>query len=112
MIALKVCSMWRQQSTLRARLLLGMAAAMAVVLALSGVAIYGFVRASLFSEFDGALASSARVLAATVEQEGSHVKMEVQGVAWPEFSRTSSPEYFAAWLGDGRPLGQSASLAG
>jgi signal transduction histidine kinase len=96
--------------TLRTRLLVGAATAMGVILLVAGVVVYAFVRTSLLSEFDGGLLSTARGLQSATEQRAGHVKMEEEAERLPAFSRAEEPDYYTAWLDDGRVISRSNSL--
>jgi signal transduction histidine kinase len=95
-------------ATLRSRLLLGTGLATAAILLAAGAAVYVFVRISLVGEFDRGLASSARALAALVEEdEKGVIQMEPQAQVLTEYTRKESPDYYAVWLDDGRQIARS-----
>ncbi len=98
--------------TLRGRLLAGTALATALILAGAGVLVYFFVRISLVGEFDAALESATRALAALTEQDESKVSLEPDAFNLAEFTRRNAPDYFAVWNADGSAVGESKSLAG
>ena len=58
--------------TLRARLLIGTALGTGLILSAFALALYMVVHAALWAEFDEALTSKARALAALVEQDGTN----------------------------------------
>jgi len=98
--------------SLQSRLLLAAAVGTAAVFSISGVGLYGLIRASLTAEFDRALASKARELAGLAEQEGDKIDLELDEVAMPEYERAHRPEYYQVWLAGGRVLARSPSLRG
>ena len=98
--------------TLRARLLVGTALGTGLVLSASALALYMVVRAALLTEFDEALGSKARSLAALVEQEGDVLEMEFDEINLPEFAPSDLAEYYQLWSASGRVLARSASLSG
>jgi hypothetical protein len=97
--------------SIRLRLILGAASATALVLAISGAAIYVSIRAWLLKEFDGALATQARALASMVEVKDSKLKLELDLSQFPEFQRREHPDYFELWTGNGQVAAKSPSLA-
>ena len=98
--------------SLRSRLLFGVIAATLLILAASSLTVYALMRASLFAEFDAALGSKARALAALVEQEGGEIEMDFQEVSLPEFRRADRPEYLQCWHASGEFLYRSPRLEG
>ena len=100
-------------TTLRARLFLGTSLATAVILLAAGVLIYVSVRASLYTEFDFALKSSAEALAALTEQVGPEVRMEPEVHGLIVYTqRRRAPDYFSTWVDGSRLIAASDSLAG
>jgi len=83
-----------------------------LILAGASLAVYLLMRASLFAEFDTALGSKARALAALVEQDGDEIELEFEETSLPEFERADRPEYLQLWLTKGDVLYRSPSLKG
>jgi signal transduction histidine kinase len=97
--------------SIRARLICGTTAAMALILAGCGIVFYTSVRAALYREFDLASAAKAKALASMVEfQHDGVLRMEFDPARMPEFSRALRPEYFECWNSDGVVLFRSESL--
>jgi heavy metal sensor kinase len=95
--------------SLRTRLLIRSTIALALVFAIAAGAVYWLMRRSLISEFDGALTSRARAIAALAEQDGLKVKIEIEPGQMPEFSN-GSDHYFQLWRHNGNVIARSASL--
>jgi heavy metal sensor kinase len=98
-------------SSLRRRLLLRAAGALAILFALAAGAMYLMLRASLLADFDAALASEASALASLAEQDTNRIKIELEPGELPEFRRDKRPHYFQIWDQQGNTVGASASLA-
>jgi two-component system, OmpR family, heavy metal sensor histidine kinase CusS len=98
--------------SIQTRLLAGTVIGSTLVLSVSGIILYLLVRASLWTEFDDALAGRARTLAAMVEQEEGQVEFAVDNLNMPEFERTDRPEYLQLWQDNGKVLVRSGSLRG
>ena len=96
--------------TLRARLLVGTAVGTGLILSASALVLYMVVRAALWAEFDEALGSKARSLAALVEQEGDVVELEFDEDSLPEFKPSQRAEYYEFWTFAGGVLARSSSL--
>lgn len=62
--------------SLRARLLVGVGAGVALALATSGIVVFALVQRSLVAQFDDGLRTRARALALLVEQEGGAIEYE------------------------------------
>jgi signal transduction histidine kinase/outer membrane protein TolC len=99
----------RRLTTLRARLLWGAALAMTCILLGAGALIYAFVHISLVAEFDRALESSTRSVAALIEDNGKEVHLESEAFTLSEFTRKKLPDYFAIWRADGSLLASSSA---
>jgi two-component system heavy metal sensor histidine kinase CusS len=98
--------------SLQLRLLLSTSLASSAILALLGVSVYLLMRHRLLEEFDAALLTKARTLAAMVELNGSEITFDADLDQMPEFSAGRQPEYFEIWLSDGKVLARSPSLKG
>jgi signal transduction histidine kinase len=96
--------------SLRLRLLISTSLATALILALLGFSVYGFMWHRLLSEFDSAQVTKARTIAAMVEMNGSTISFDADLDQMPEFSAKRNPEYFEIWLSDGKVLAKSPSL--
>ena len=99
----------RRLTTLRARLLWGAALAMTCILLGAGALIYAFVHISLVAEFDRALESSTRSVAALIEDNGKEIHLESEAFTLSEFTRKRLPDYFAIWRADGSLLASSSA---
>src|SRR5437773_9433107 len=97
--------------SLRGRLLVSTATATVLLFALACALIYVGVRASLLAEFDEALLTQARALAAATEWHGNTVQMEAEAVKIPEFQSPRRGDFFEVWTGDGTVAVRSPSLA-
>ncbi len=97
-------------SSLRNRLLLGVAAGSAIVLVASGLVLYSLVRSALVAEFDVNLATEVRTLAALVEQDGRYIETEMAEKRFERFERAERPEYYQLWFDDGRVIERSTRL--
>ena len=98
--------------TLRARLLIGTALGTGLVLSASALVLYFVVRAALWAEFDEALGSKARSLAAPVEQEGDALELDFEKTSLPEFMSSPRAEYYQLWTAAGLVIARSDSLNG
>jgi len=87
-------------STLRGRLLSGTTLAVAVVLLLAGVALYGLVERALVREIDRSLAAKARVIASTVSQSGRKLDLEFVELDTKELFDPERGEFLEVWFGD------------
>jgi two-component system sensor histidine kinase QseC len=96
--------------SLRLRLLIGTSLAMAVVLALLGIAVYYFTWRALIAQFDAGLMVKAKALASMVEQDDDKVKFDYEPGDMPEFQMGQHKEFFEIWMDDGRVIAKSASL--
>jgi heavy metal sensor kinase len=80
----------------------------------AGTALYVYVRAALWRQFDAALEIKARGLASfaklEVKQDAPRLEFEYQAAAMPEFSRAEHPEFFQITREDGSSVARSPSL--
>lgn len=95
--------------SVRRRLLLGAAAAVAAVLAVLGIVLFASVRAWLIAEFDRGLLAQARALAATTEVNAGGLKVDFEGGPPAEFLGGREAQYFELWSAD-KPAARSTSL--
>jgi two-component system heavy metal sensor histidine kinase CusS len=98
--------------SLRAQLSLGLAVGLAVVFIASGALLDALIRRSVLAEFDDALASKARSLAALVENNEDGIEFELTESSLPASAPGDALEYYQIWRPDGSVLARSTSLAG
>jgi len=96
--------------SLRARLLLGIVGGMMLLLLVFSLVIYTLIRRALVNQFDTSLLSTARMLAASVEQDGDEVELEFKVQQMPEFQKAERPTYYQLWRQDGTVVVRSSSL--
>jgi len=68
------------------------------------------IRRALVNQFDASLAATARILAASVEQDDDKVELELDVQMMPEFKSTDRPAYYQFWRHDGTIVARSPSL--
>jgi len=83
---------------------------MILLLVAFGLIIYGAIHRALVNEFDASLASAARMLAASAEQDGNEVELESGVEQMPEFQDSERPTYYQLWGPEGTVPVKSASL--
>jgi signal transduction histidine kinase len=98
--------------SIRTRLLVWVVGGMAVLLALFAFGLYAVISRALVASFDDVLASTARVISASVEQTDCELKADIDETDIPEFRRADRPDYFQVWRESGEVLGRSSSLKG
>ena len=91
--------------SLRARLMVGMIASTALLLAGFGVAVYCAVGGALLSQLDSSLGVAARTMAASMELDDGEIEVEYDPNRMPEMSQGTSRVYFRLWSADGAVLG-------
>lgn len=96
--------------SLRTRLLFGIVCGMLLLLLVFSLVVYAVIRRALVSRFDASLASTARILAASVELDGDEVDLEVDIQQMPEFRRKDRPSYYQLWRPDGSAVLKSPLL--
>jgi two-component system, OmpR family, heavy metal sensor histidine kinase CusS len=96
--------------SIRTRLLAGISVGMALLLIVFSFVIYGAVRRSLIKQFDASLLSTARMLAASVEQDKGNIGLEIESQQVPEFQKTKRPTYYELWRQDGTVAAKSPSI--
>jgi heavy metal sensor kinase len=84
--------------SLRFRLLLQTSLAAVIVLGSLGFALYFFVQRSVNANFNQALLTEARGVAATAEQHGDKIVFDYAPDELPKFTTTDHPDYFEAWI--------------
>jgi two-component system sensor histidine kinase QseC len=80
--------------SLRRRLVLGTGAGAVIVLLAAGLMLYPLIAGALWREFDDALATRARAMAAMTEQEGSKIEIDFDETPLPEFEPSDHSEYY------------------
>ena len=98
--------------SIRTRLLLWLVGGMAALLALFAFVLYEIIARSLVASFDDVLASTARVISASVEQTEEQLTADIDETEIPEFRRPDRPDYFQVWRQAGEVLARSSSLKG
>jgi len=83
---------------------------MLLLLTVFSLVVYTVIRRALISQFDASLASTARILAASVELDGDEIDLEVDVQQMPEFQRPDRPAYYQLWRDDGTVAARSPSL--
>lgn len=97
--------------SLRTRFRIGATLATSVLLALSAFTVYALIQRALLKEFDNALGTQVRTLAALVDHRGQHLRVVYNAEQFPEYARDRQPEYFCYRLADdGSELYASPSL--
>ena len=96
--------------SLRTRLIVSIISAMLLLLTVFSLVVYTVIRHALINQFDASLTSTARMLAASVEQDGQEIDLEIDVQQMPEFQRTDRPTYYQLWRHDGTVAVRSALL--
>ncbi len=96
--------------SLRVRLLAGTVGGILLLLAVFSLIIYFTIRSELLKQFDTALVSVARVLAASAEQDGNNIELEVDLQQMPEFQDNRNPAFYQLWAPDGTVVLKSPML--
>lgn len=96
--------------TLRTRLIIGVIGGMLLLLTVFSLVVYSVIRRALVDQFDESLASTARILAASVESDANEIELELDIQQMPEFQRPDSPTYYQLWRHDGTVAAKSPSL--
>lgn len=100
------------KTSIRTRLLVWVIGGMAILLAAFAAAAYGLLSESLRHDFDTLLASSARSISASTEQDKERIRVEIAEREFQEFFRERRPDYFQVWSEEGLILARSSSLHG
>lgn len=99
-------------TSIRARLLSSICLCLLVVVAVSGILLYVYLRHVLQSGFDAALLERADVFARTTEeQENGVLEFEFFESDLPAYRLQSEAEYYEVWRSNGDVVGRSPSLA-
>ena len=96
--------------SLRTRLLVGIIGGMMLLLIIFSLLIYTIIRRALVGQFDASLTTTARVLAASVEQDDDEIELEFEVQEMPEFQRKERAAYYQLWTLDGTIIAKSPSL--
>jgi signal transduction histidine kinase len=72
--------------------------------------IYVVIRSALIKQFDASLLSTARMLAAAVEQNNGVIGLELEMLQMPEFQSTEHPIYYELRQRDGTVVAKFSSL--
>lgn len=96
--------------SLRTRLIIGVIGGMLLLLTVFSLTVYAVIRRALINQFDASLASTARMLAASVELDGNEIDLEFDVQQMPEFQRPDRPTYYQLWRHDGTVAARSPSL--
>ena len=97
--------------SLRTRLLVGIVGGMMMMLLVFSLIIYTLIRRALVNQFDASLLSTARMLAASVEQDNDEIELEFKIQQMPEFQKAERPTYYQLWRQDGTVVVRSPSLS-
>ncbi len=98
-------------TSLRARLMLGIGTAAALVLLASMGLAYVLVKSALIDEFDTSLIAQAHSIAAMTEVRDHRILVDAEPGELPEFTRRDRPEYFQLFDDHGESIVRSPSLA-
>lgn len=98
--------------SLRVRLLAWVIGGMAVLQVGFAAVVYEELERSLRHGFNAVLATEARTLSATVEQDARGIRADVDERDMPEFRRAKRPDYFEMWSDTGEVVARSTSLRG
>jgi len=98
--------------SLRTRLLVGIVGGMLLLLLLVfSLIIYTLIHRALVNQFDASLLSTARMLAASIEQDNDEIELEFKIQQMPEFQKAERPTYYQLWRQDGTVVVRSPSLS-
>lgn len=87
--------------SLQTRLLFGIISGMLLLLLIFSLTVYMVIHRALLNQFDASLASTARMLAASVELDENNVELESDVQQMPEFLRPDRPTYYEFRRSDG-----------
>ena len=96
--------------SLRTRLIIGVIGGMLLLLTVFSLIVYSVIRRALVNQFDESLASTAQILAASVESDGNEIELEFEVQQMPEFQDTDHPIYYQLWWPDGTVVAKSPLL--
>lgn len=96
--------------SLGTRLIIGVIGGMLLLLSIFSLTFYAVIRRALINQFDSSLASTALILAASVEVDGNKIDLELDVQHMPEFQRADRPNYYQLWRNDSTVVARSPSL--
>ena len=94
----------------RRRLLLGLITGSVISFAAFSLGVYLVIRSALFSQLDASLASTAQILAASIEIDGNEIELEFEVARMPEFQNADKPTYYQLWKSQGSVVAKSPLL--
>jgi signal transduction histidine kinase len=97
-------------ASLRTRLLVATTGAMLLLLVVFSLIVYTTIRAALRMQFDRGLESTARLLAAWIEEEASEREVGIRVEELPEFRDARHPTWYEFWKEDGSVAAKSPLL--
>jgi len=105
-------------TSLRGRLLWGIIGGMIILLLVFSILLYNIIHKALNHRFDASLLSTARMLAAAIEEEGDFestgqtgkIEFEIDTGRIPEFSDNSAAGFYQLHRQDGQLIARSPSL--
>jgi len=96
--------------SLRTRLIIGIIGGMLLLLTFFSLIVYSVIRRALINQFDESLASTARMLAASVEIDDDEVELGFEAQQMPEFQNRGRPAHYQLWHLDGTVAAKSPLL--
>jgi len=96
--------------SLRLRLVIGIVAAMVLLLTVFSLIVYIVIQRALLNQFDAALLSTVRMLAASIEADRDRVELELDVQQMPEFNNPQHPTHYQIWRHDGTVVAKSPLL--
>jgi two-component system heavy metal sensor histidine kinase CusS len=97
-------------ASLRTRLLVGTMGSTLLLLVVFSLIVYATIRAALRMQFDRGLESTARLLAAWIEEEASEMEVGVRVEELPEFRDARHATWYEFWREDGTVATKSPLL--
>ncbi len=97
-------------ASLRARLIVGTIGGMLLLLIVSSLILHTTIRHALLGQFDAAVVSTARMLAASVEQDADEIELASSIQQMPEFRDSRHATYYQIWRDDGTVVAKSPML--
>jgi len=98
------------KNSLRTRLLFGIVIGMLLLLIVFSSVVYTVFKQVMTNQFDSSLKSTARILAASIEQDGNDIEIEFEIQKMPEFHYPEHPIFYQLWDANGVELAKSPSL--
>jgi two-component system heavy metal sensor histidine kinase CusS len=97
-------------ASLRVRLTAGIIGGMLLLLLVSSLILHTTIRRALLEQFDTMVASTARMLAASVEQDANEIELASSIQQMPEFRDSRHATYYQIWRDDGTIAAKSPML--